>query len=171
MKARNIVIGCGIALLLCVVVSGIAFAVVGRGVVSVVNSLTTGPYEISKRPMPADANQDTLLPKTVGAYTRGDVTAAGPAFTTTYTNGTNTVSASAIAFDTATNAESAITAAATADTTLTFKLTGGLDPSYATDSITQGQATKLYYSRGKYEFNFIGSSASALDGFMTKFPF
>ena len=171
MKARNIFIGCGIALLLCVVVGGIAFAVLGNAAGKLITSVTNGPYEIAKRPMPADGNQDTLLPKTVGAYTRGDVTAAGPAFTTTYTNGTNTVSASAIAFDTAANAESTITAAATADTTLTFKLTGGLDPSYATDSLTQGQATKLYYSRGKYEFNFIGSSASALDGFMTKFPF
>jgi len=172
MKARNIFIGCGIVLLLCIVVSGIALVIGGNAVAKVVGSVVAGPYEIGKRPVPADANQDTLLPKTVGAYTRGEVTTAGPAFSTTYTNGSNTVTISAIAFDTAANAQAAIAAAKAADTTLTFNLTGsGLDPSYATDSITQGQATKIFYSRGQYEFNIVGSSANAFDGFMTKFPF
>jgi hypothetical protein len=170
MKAKNIFIGCGIALLLCIVVSGVAFVVLGNAAVKVVNSVVAGPYEIGKRPLPADATQDTLLPATVGAYTRGTVTAAGPAFSAVYTNGTNTVTAVATAYDSANTAEAAVTAAATADSSLTFKVTG-LDPSYATDNASQGSATKIFYSRGVYGFTFVGSSASSLDGFMTKFPY
>ena len=170
MKARNIFIGCGVVLLACIVISGIGFLVIGNGVAKVVSSVVAGPYEIGKRPLPTDGSQDTLLPATIGAYTRGTVTAAGAAFSAPYTNGTNTVTAVVTSFDTASNAEAAITAIASADASLSFKFTG-TDPSYATDNASQGSATKIYYSRGQYEFNFIGSSASAFDAFMTKFPY
>ena len=167
---RNILIGCGVLLLLCVVVGGIAAVATGVLGAKLVSAVVAGPYEIGKRPLPADANQDTLLPATVGTFTRGTVTAAGNAFNATYTSGTDTVTATALSMDSAANAQAAITAAAAADTSLTFKFTG-VDPSYASDSATQGQATKLFYSRDKYEFSLIGSSAAALDSFMPKFPY
>ena len=169
MKARNIFIGCGVVLLLCIVVGVVATVLGGK---ALVGAVTDGPYTIAKRPMPADSTQDTLLPAKVGAYTRSAVTAAGPAFTATYTNGSDVITAVATAYDSASTAQAAVAAAKTGDTSLTFNLSGsGIDPSYATDSLTQGSATKIFYSRGLYGFAFVGTSATAYDAFMSKFPY
>ena len=166
MKARNIFIGCGVLLLLCIVVGGIGFFTLGK---SVINTLTNGPYEIGKRAMPADANQDTLLPQAVGGFTRGDVTTAANGFTATYTSGSDTVKASAGGFESVAAAQANIPTSKTGDGSWTISLSVG-DPSFAMDG-TQGTATKIIYSRGKYLFFFTASSASALEGFMTKFPY
>ena len=168
---RNVTIGCSVLLLLCLVVSGIV-TVAGNALRGrFYNAIIAGPYEIGNRPLPADANQDTLLPATVGTFTRGTVTAAGNGFNATYTSGSDTVTATALSMDSATAAEAAVAAIAKADPSLTLKVTG-LDPGYyASDNSTQGQATKLFYSRGKYEFDFASSSAAAFDSFMTKFPY
>ena len=165
----GIMIGCGASLVMCLLVGGIGVVLAGKSVVGIV---TDGPYTIAKRPLPADSTQDTLLPAKVGAYSRGEVTTTGSVFTTVYTNGSNTVTAVAKAFDSVSTAQSNVTAAKTDDNSLTSHLVGSsFDPSYATDNLTKGCATKIFYSRGQYEFAFVGSSASAYDAFMSKFPF
>ena len=69
-----------------------------------------------------------------------------------------------------TAAQQAVKAAGTADSSLIIKMTG-LDPSYVTNNFSPDQATKIFYNRGKYEFGFASTSASAYNTFMTKFPF
>ena len=170
----GILIGCGIAMLVCLVVGGAALFIVGNGAVrlagTAVSALTTGPYEIGKRPLPSEPAQDVLLPVTVGDFTRGEVVNNGKTFSTTYTSGADTITATAGIFDSITAAQQAVKAAGSADSSLVIKMTG-LDPSYVTNNLSPDLATKIYYNRGKYQFGFVGSSSGALNAFMTKFPF
>ncbi len=108
MRTRNILIGCGVLLILCIAASGIGFVLIGPSIGKVVNTVTQGPYQIGARPLPADGNQDTLLPPSVGEFQRGDVQTANNTFTTTYTSGSTTINASAEAFDNMTTAHAAI---------------------------------------------------------------
>jgi len=168
---RNCCLGCGCALLIALIAVAVSFVLVGPTLINVVNTLIQGgPYQIGHRPLPADSQQDTLLPPAVGSYTRGDVTANVNSFTTTYSDGTNKVQAIAVAGSSASQAQSEVQAVKDKATGSNFNVTG-FDPSYVSDSAIQGQATWLAYSHGQNFFYFTGSSASALDAFMTKFPY
>ena len=170
----GILIGCGIALLVCLVVGGAAVFIVGNGVAkfagTAVSSLTNGPFEIGKRPIPSEPAAELLLPATVGDFSRGEVTTNGTKFSTTYTNGSDTITAIANTFNSITAAQQAVKAAGTADSSLIIKMTG-LEPSYVTNNLSPDQATKIFYNRGKFEFGFASTSASAYNAFMAKFPF
>ena len=170
----GILIGCGISVLLCLVVGGITAFVVGNSAVKVfgtaASALTNGPYGISQRRLPSEPAASSLLPETVGDFTRGDITTNDNTFQAVYTSPSGTIKATAVVFDSLTLAQNAVRAAHTADPSLDVQITG-TDPSYVTNSILPDQATKIFYSRGKYEFGFIGSSASVFNSFITQFPF
>ena len=168
---RSCCMGCGCTVLIGIVVVVVAYVIVGPTLVTVINTLAQGgPYQIAHRPLPANSQQDTLLPATVGSFTRGDVSANGNTFTTTYSDGSNTIHAIAAADGSASAAQSAVQTDKDTATGSTLNVVG-FDPSYVSDSAIQGQATWIAYSRGQYFFAFTGNSASALDSFMTKFNY
>jgi hypothetical protein len=169
-KFRNILIGCGVLLVLCIVVSIGGYIVLAPTLQAAVKTVTDGPYQIAKRPLPSAEDKDTLLPATVGNFKRGDVTAVSTQFAATYTNGSETVVATVAIYGTLTAAQDAVKVTHDSDPSLTTVISG-LDPSYTSDSITAGKATKLAYSRGKYFFYFNSPSADSLDKFMQAFPF
>ena len=168
---RSCCLGCGCALLVGILAVTVTVVILGPTLGPVINTVIQGgPYRIAHRPLPSDSQQDTLLPPTVGSFQRGDVTAASNTFTTTYSDGSNAVQAVASAYSSASQAQDAVQTIKSKASGFTFNLTG-LDPSYVSDSATQGQATWLAYSRGQYFFAFTGSSPSALDVFMTKYNY
>ena len=171
MKTRMRIIGCLVALLL----GGVAVAALGvwalgpDKVWQIIRTVAEEPYQISKRPMPANGDQDTLLPVTVGVFKRGDVTQSGNFFVTVYNDGTNTIEAQATVYKDVAQAQAFISDLREYDTRLIVSSTRS-DPSYVADG-RQDQATTLVYSRGPYVFFFKAQSSGPLALFMDKFPF
>ncbi len=166
MKLRNVLIGCGIVLVVLCIGGG---AVLYFGGKAAVNLVTEGPYSIGKRPLPTGQDASTILPQTVGAFKRDGDVAQGAA---TYSDGTSTVAVAMTVAGSAADAQAAVAsagAATTSENSTNRILITGIDPSYY--KVTVGGASQMTYSRGAYLFNVTTTSEAALDKFMGAFPY
>jgi len=174
---RRILTSCLFVLIGLCLCGGVVTVTTGRllgGLVDAVNGLGEDlqpPYGLPSRPLPPNILAETLVPATVGDFTRNSLGPVSGAQQGMYSASGMQVVLRAARYGSAANAQAQVAAIGrqTGDFTTRVIVTGQ-DPSFVNSLRADGRA-RLTWSHGPYFFDVQAASQAALDRFMQAFPY
>ena len=174
---RNMLVGCLVfVIVVCLCAGGITLAT-GRllgGLVDAVNGLGQDlqpPYDLASRPLPPNPLAETLVPATVGDFTRNSLGPVSGAQQGAYSAGGLQVVLRAALYGSVEEAQAQVEAVGRLPGDFTTRtIVTGQDPSFVQTVRADGRA-RLTWSRGPYYFDAQAASQAALDRFMQAFPY